>query len=272
MNPKTNESDRSNTARSRVPLWAFFVMLFLISWIGVVPMIAISRGLLPQDSPLRILQVFMLFGPLLAALISVGLNEGKPGVKQLFRGFLLIRTRPLWYLAALFGPALLCLAVLGLHKLTGGNPPALKPTLLANAAMIFGVYLLLNTEEIAWRGYAQPRIQAQIGERRTALFVGVLWSFFHLPLFLLAEGHPAGYPMLPFLLMLVGLNVVFTRFYNITGGSLLLVHCFHQSFNAWAEAIPFFPKVVGGPQPFYFAAALIWILALVVLLGKERTT
>jgi membrane protease YdiL (CAAX protease family) len=205
-----------------------------------------------------------------AASISTGLNGGKPGIRRLFAGFVVTRTRPIWYLAALFGPGLLCVTVLALHALMGGELPFLKSTLFLHAAQIFGVYLLLNTEEIAWRGYAQPRLQALLGERRTALFLGVLWSVFHMPLFLLAGGHPAGYPMPAYLLMLVGFNVIFTRFYNLTGGSLLLVHFLHQSFNAWAEALPFFPTMTGSLRPFYFAVGLIWIVALVILLDRDQ--
>lgn len=260
----------SETADPRIPLWMFFTLLFSISWLGAVPMIAVSRGWMSAGHPLRFLQVFMLFGPILAASICTALNGGKTGIRRLFAGFLVIRTRPLWYFAALLGPGLLCLAVLALHASTGGDLPALEPTLLLHAAQIFGVYLLLNTEEIAWRGYAQPRLQALLGERRTGLFLGLLWSLFHAPLFLLAGGHPAGYPMLPYFLMLVGCNVIFTRFYNLTGGSLLLVHFLHQSFNAWAEALPFFPAVTGSQRPFYYAFALIWILASVILLDRRQ--
>jgi hypothetical protein len=65
--------------------------------------------------------------------------------------------------------------------------------------------------------------------------------------------------------MLVALTVVFTWLAQRTRGSLLLAHLFHQSFNAWAEVIPFFPTVTGSLAPFLVTlaalgatAALIW--------------
>jgi membrane protease YdiL (CAAX protease family) len=105
--------------------------------------------------------------------------------------------------------------------------------------VIFAGHLLLNTEEIAWRGYALPRLLARYSRWRASLSLGLILGLFHIPLFLIKGGHPAGYPFPIFLVMIIALTVIFTWLAQHTSGSVLLAHLLHQSFNAWAESIPF---------------------------------
>ena len=83
--------------------------------------------------------------------------------KELFRRFLIMRVSPVWYVVALFGMAAAMLAGVGLFTLSGGTaviPAASGPA--SSVAIVFVVTVLLgvvlNTEEIAWRGVALPRL------------------------------------------------------------------------------------------------------------------
>jgi membrane protease YdiL (CAAX protease family) len=50
---------------------------------------------------------------------------------------------------------------------------------LPPALMLFELFLLALVEEIAWRGYLQPRFISRFGLYRGVFFVGLVWAAFH---------------------------------------------------------------------------------------------
>ena len=104
-------------------LTAFFVLAYAFAWAGW-PFWAI--GLLPEP-------LFLPCGPLVAALVVVGVSEGQPGFGALVARMTRWRVGWLWWIVAL--------------------------------ALLFGLYLFNPLggafgEEPGWRGYALPRLQA----------------------------------------------------------------------------------------------------------------
>jgi membrane protease YdiL (CAAX protease family) len=84
-------------------------------------------------------------------------------------------------------------------------------------------------EEIGWRGYALPRLQAIQSALGASLILGLLWGLWHLPLYL-TRGHPLSETFFGwYLLDIVADAILFTWVYNNTRGSLLLALLFHTS-------------------------------------------
>lgn len=250
----------------RISLSVFFAIAFAISWLGAIPLIIASwrPGVLPAG--VAFLQLLMFFGPALATCLVIWWNDSKAGVVALLKRLLIWRVGWRWYAVALFAPALIIGSALGISTWFGYTTFNLAAplTLLRNFATILLGYLLLNSEEIAWRGYALPALLTRFTPWRASLILGLLMGGFHLPLFLLKGGHPAGYPLLWFLVMMVAITVCFTWLLLNTKGSLLLVHLFHQAFNGWAEAIPFFPRSTGSLMPMMVMVTLLTLSALVI--------
>ena len=144
-----------NNNRERLGLISFFLMVFAISWVGAVPMILQSYKI-AFPAPLKILQLLMLFGTAIAAITASAVNGGKSEVKNLLRGLIKWRQHPAIYAAVLLGPAAIYVPTILISNALGYTtftfPPLQK--VLTTFATVFGVYFLLNTEEIAWRGYA----------------------------------------------------------------------------------------------------------------------
>jgi membrane protease YdiL (CAAX protease family) len=257
-------------SKPRIPLPLFFVLLFAVCWIGTIPMILSSWRSTKLPPVIAVLQVLMLFGPGIVAVFVTGMNEGLAGIRKLLVRFLRWRVNMIWYLIVILGPAVLCLASRQISILFGSNIHKLQslPEVLMAFATTFVIYFFLNTEEFAWRGYALPQLQERFGITKATFILGIIWGVFHLPLFLMKGGHPAGYPFPLYLLMTLAMTFAFTWVFKNTNGSLLLVHLLHQSLNAWAEAIPFYPRATGSLLALIVAIILLSLVAVVIVLAK----
>ena len=146
------------------PLISMFGLRFLLAWPFLILEALASRGL--TSRPPDILGFATGWVPALATIIVASMLAGRSGVKEGFRRFLIWRVGVQWYIVALFLLVVLILGGIGLHVLFGGAMPVIPaagapPWQIAFAfvvTVLLGV--LINTEEIAWRGFALPRLQA----------------------------------------------------------------------------------------------------------------
>ena len=92
--------------RPKVSLIAFFILLTLVSWLGVVPMLVESwrPGTLPSGSGI-ILQLPMFFAPALVTIVVTWWNDGTPGVLKLLGSLLAWRVGLRWYAFVFLAPA-----------------------------------------------------------------------------------------------------------------------------------------------------------------------
>jgi len=151
-------------------------------------------------------------GPLLAAIIVTVLTGGKAGLKALLSRMVRWRVGLRWYAAALGLPVGVYLFALSLNVLSGAN---------ASTAEQFGSWYLIFPlfafsllfplsgafgEELGWRGYALPRVQARVSALAAALIIGVIQTAWHLPLFI---SYPSA-PLVPVILGYLGLGILAT--------------------------------------------------------------
>ncbi|MFC1651442.1 lysostaphin resistance A-like protein, partial [Candidatus Latescibacterota bacterium] len=92
-------------------------------------------------------------------------------------------------------------------------------------------------EELGWRGYAQPRLQAQLGAGFAGLIIGFVWSLWHLPLFYYFPSAVGEMPVGHYIPLVSALGVLFAWLYNRTGGSVLLCILLHAGGNFAMGAI-----------------------------------
>jgi membrane protease YdiL (CAAX protease family) len=267
----------------RHPLPAFFGLAFALTWVIMIPLTLSSWGLVPSPggAPALVLLLLMAYGPTWAALLVTGALEGRAGVRALLSRLLIWRVGWPWYLVALFLNAILILAALGLYRALGGAVPpgpARGPGLVAGVLLTFVVVTLFNGEEIGWRGFALPRLEARGGASRwgvvpAVLLLGTLEALFHLPIFFnrgpSAAGGQSGASFFAFWAGSLGASLLLAWVYNNTRGSLLLAYLYHGSMNTWSSVLPFplssdlFAWCLAG-------AALVAAGAVVVAAGPTR--
>jgi membrane protease YdiL (CAAX protease family) len=223
------------------PLFLFFLLAYLISWIFLTPSVLSAWGILPGD--FLITFVIHTFGPTLAAIIMVSMLEGKTGLQSLRQRVRQLRAGWQWYVFILVGiPALIVLGIIiqpGALASFKGLTAILPLSYLVNfVAVWFGGGPL--GEEIGWRGFALPRMQPLYGPLWGTILLGVLWCFWHLPEFWMPSmgGGPGtglgGFALtnlLMFLPMVVAIAIIFTWVFNHTQGSVFVSITAHASFN-----------------------------------------
>lgn len=87
-------------------------------------------------------------------------------------------------------------------------------------------------EELGWRGYALNELQKKYSPLVSALIVGVLWGFWHIPLWL-ASGYTGVNLMNYIVLFMIGIisfSIIVTLFYNLNK-NLVIPIVTHQLFN-----------------------------------------
>ena len=241
-------------AMRKHPLFFFFLISYAFSWIAVIPFLLAEWGVLSGDY--RLAFIIKSFGPFLAGYIMIRITEGPEGLRRFKSSFRQLRAGWGWYLFLLVGiPALILLGIiLQPGTLAGfqGMSTGLLVVYLVNFIVVFLGGGPLG-EEPGWRGYALPKLQQRYGALWGTLFLGVLWTFWHLPDFLSpsAQGGGPGTGLATFLrnfpifmLMVIALAILFTWIYNHTRGSIFLAILAHTSINTPQLALlPLFPTV-----------------------------
>jgi uncharacterized protein len=190
----------------RYELVIFFALSYLIAW-----------STIPFGS-------FLAFAPLVSALVVVSIAEGLPGLARLGRRVIRWRVNWIWYAAAILLPLLVHAVAIGLNMAAGAPAPSVKQFQPWYAVLLLFGLRMVNPldgplgEEPAWRGFAQPRLQAKWLPLVSAAVLGLLITGWHMPLVFMPQ-FDLGFPD-------IATTVVVTFWYawlfNRTGGSVLL--------------------------------------------------
>lgn len=197
----------------------FFFVAFLITYLFQAPAVAAKLGALDAPvEPLLPLAMLGIFGPTVAAIVVVRAESGWPGVRALFASLRPRHVRLADAALALLLPATSLGAVLLVLRLFGREGPiAYTPDV---GHLVVGVVIAF-AEETGWRGVAQPRLERRYGPLGGACVVGLLWTLWHVPMFV-GAGVPLGWlpVMAPFF---VGGSLLFGWLQRRTGSLLVVV-------------------------------------------------
>ena len=176
-------------SNSNKHLWIYLGLSFAISWAVWIP-VALTR-VDYQSSPYLLAAALVgAFGPGLAAII---MNYADKDLDQITdfrqRIYDFKRIRPAWYLIILtIWPILHGLAI-GITTLLGQPIPesGFLAELLSQPntipLVVFLYFLQAGVEELGWRGYLQDKLGQKMGTAPSSLLVGLIHTFWHLPLF-----------------------------------------------------------------------------------------
>jgi membrane protease YdiL (CAAX protease family) len=250
---------RSHSLRNRLvalgrhPLLTFFVLAFGIEWI----LFGVSWvfGFTSTAVGFALFALLLSYGVTLAAVITLTLLRSREESAALWRRLLTWRVGPGWYLLALLLPCGFWLCGITVFALFGFHR-SIQPSALALLPALFVINL---GEEIGWRGFALPQLQARFNAVTAAVVLGVIWSLFHLPVY---YQRPLFY--LIFALLILALSIIITWIFNRTQGSILVMVLFHCSLNVSLNIFPAPEASLNGTLA--VMAALAWLVAGLLIL------
>ncbi len=213
----------------------FFAAAYALAWLAFAVPVLASRGLLALPAPEAVFLTIATLGICLAGIGLAALESGSAGVRALLAQVIRWRVHPVWYVAAVLGPALFPAGAF-LLGLALGNPPRPVASLqvwLSLPLVLAAFFVPALLEEIGWRGYALPRLQRRVGTLAASVVLGVVWAGVHLPLWLLPDFGFADQSVPLYIVQVTAISIVLAWIYNATGGSLLLTGLAHAAVNGW---------------------------------------
>jgi uncharacterized protein len=252
----------------------FFLWTFLWSWaFWAIPLMT-TRGWV-GNATLKGLRVPLLvigaYGPFVAA-FALSLRE--KSAWALFKRAFRWRIPPLVLLSALFLSPVLAGAAIWIQSLLGGPAFATRTSWSHVSGLILQLFFFGGSfnEEFGW-AFAIDRIQPRLGFLKGSLLLGVVWAFWHLPLFFMPTQSQSHMPFWTFLITCCSLRLLYVRAYNESRQSILVSLLFHTSVNFTLNLFAILDtKVLATKQPVWmgYVAALAIAAASIVALRVIR--
>lgn len=272
------KGDTSAQIEARIALLCFVVLTFAFTWTA---WLASAASVTPDNTWLFGLggPVFLVgvFAPAFVALALTANSEGSDGVARMLRRIGKWELGAGWYLFAIGYLAATKLLAALIHRFIMGAWPTFGDISLP---LMLGSILLSTWaqagEEVGWRGYALPRLAMHLGLGGASVCLGVIWAFWHLPLFFLPGSGSDGQSFPIYLLHVTALSVAMSWLYWKTEGSLLLVMLMHASVNNTTGIVP--AAVPHAVDPTSFQGSLVawstvgvsWVVAALLLFRMRR--
>lgn len=260
--------------RASRPLALFAVLAYGWTWgLSAAAYVLLPAGVI-SESTVDLLGTAVGFGPLLAAVV-VAAGLGRAALEELLASVARWRVSPVWYLAALYGPALV--AVAGASAWYGPGALAydrMWPEIVTRylpSALIMLVTAGPIQEELGWRGFALPRLQRLLGPVSGTVVLGAVWATWHLPNVFL-RGWDATTAAL-FLLATFLTAFAYTWLTNGARGSVLLAMLLHAGINTSSRLVStLVPEsaLAGFETTSYAVTALAYGVLTVALLVATR--
>lgn len=249
----------------RHPLVAFLGLTAALSWWPII-----VKALSPAFPAMYVFPL----GPSLAAALLAAAIGGRAQLRALLRRLGRWRVALRWYAAALAIPIMGIVAAVALNALLGAPVPTSRQLVSALQGLpVLYLFMAISAlgEELGWRGYALPRLQAGRSALAAALLLSVCTSVWHLPNYL-PGGAFVDWPFPAFVLFSVAACVLYVWLYTGSGGSLLVVVLGHAMGNAFLW--PFRALVTGADRARldWLASVLLFALvgAIALLSGMAR--
>jgi membrane protease YdiL (CAAX protease family) len=235
-------------------LVAFFALTFFVSW-WAWPFYLMGVSPTP----------FFACGPLVAAVVVIGVTEGRSGYPAWGARLLRWRVGWVWWAVAIGMPLAVLILASTANVLLWGAPVPVLTQLPWTSVLLFAVLRFVDPldgpfgEEPGWRAYAVPELQTARSPLATAVVLALLVALWHLPLVSAGQLAPVGLPIT------FAITFVYVWLFNHTGGSALLTLVFHVAQGAFSYSVLGFAGsdaarmdwLVGG---LWFALAVILVV------------
>jgi membrane protease YdiL (CAAX protease family) len=262
----------SNT-EERLPKTRVTTVSFLLAWM-VSALVFLAHIIFVNHAPFSpILVAFIFVSVVPVAFVISRAFSRTPAVRELVSSLVKPRGEAVWYVVALLLKPILIWISIGVSNLLSrgtGSMTSLPAFGWEFAGLFLTVFLyqffFFNAvgEEVGWRGFALPRLQAKTSPLIACLVIGLLWTPWHAPLW-----HAEGAPIftwdlwITMFLTIVPSSVITGWLYNRSGGSILVAGIAHAMSNTVG-------KFVLAPQLDERSIGLTWLAFAVLLVVLDK--
>jgi membrane protease YdiL (CAAX protease family) len=262
----------------------FFVITFVWTWTFFAPLFLVGMGFLSKyKEPIlrlkELLKVIACFGPAVGAIVSIYTLNGKDVLKRYISSFLSIK----------FGTKIwiLIFSIVGISGMISWIIPELFgfPRLESSLSgvnnipvifvfIVFWIICVLfggGQEEIGWRGYVMPFLENKYGYITGSLILGIIWTFWHLPLFFIPGTIQSQINFFCYMLLLIGYSYFFSWIINLSKNKLLSGLIAHGTVNAFFELFPPVVNEINNPQiRLWILSTLTFVIGVIIVITRTR--
>lgn len=251
MKSSAYATEARTTTNQPTSVGAFVICAYALTWILLAPWFYVFNvkyegEMQPWMWAWVPFAFFGGWGPTLAAILVTARAQGRHGLRELLRSATAWRVPARWYvIAGVFPPAVTALSLLVVDRgfatlgdFDAGAALAALPVVYLTA-LPFGPL----GEELGWRGLALPNLMLRYGPVVASLVLGVVWTFWHVPMMLWSPGASipsfmglSAFAVAVYLAQMTSVTLLMTWLFLRTQGSVLLAVLAHLTFNT-AEAV-----------------------------------
>lgn len=252
------------------PVLVFFLIAFGGPWIGWSLIQILGESLSPVQ---RLLLFYTGDFCSIAGFAAVYAENGRAGVKELWRRCIRLRVSGLWWFLVFLIPFVVTLCSIYAWGLLGNEVGSVRAVALLT---LFTPALMRNLttgplgEEAGWRGFLLPRLLKSHSALTASIIIGVVWGIWHLPLYI--DGiFSTAMGGVVFTLNTVFYSIIMTAIFNHTRGSVFVAVVFHWFINMLPVAVLNMYEGISQEAiyPFMTVGYGFVSLLLVLWLGKD---
>lgn len=167
------------------PVGTFMVLAFGLSWALWMPVVLLFPDVSAPPWWALVLVFVGIFGPSAAALATAAIHGGRLELRSLVAKLLRWRVGWRWYALVLLGPPAFVWIGAAIYALLGGDARMAGMGWMLSAPVILASFVPFGPlgEELGWRGYALPRLDARLSPLVSSVVLGIAWAAWHLPMF-----------------------------------------------------------------------------------------
>lgn len=253
-------------------LTSFLVLTFLFTWSLMGVGIGINYGYIGINFPFIPLLLVGSWMPNLVVIGILAIKKESSAIGHLLRGWLKWKIRVIWYVVAVFPLLFVVPATVLTRLIHGPTQEAISPIQIEMwfSLILFALITGATGEELGWRGFLLPRLQAKMSTLRASVYIGLVWSLWHYPLWYTGLGHEE-IPMLAFTIIGIGSSILMSWGCNNTRGSLVFATLFHFCQNLSLSLLAPLGQVDDSVAIWYLSLAYAVAALFVVLRYGYRT-
>lgn len=214
------------------------------------------------------------FVPSISAIVLTAIIRGKKDTIELLKSLIKIKYSYKWYLYSFLLIPIIFVIAFSTMKIYGKATPNLSFPIYALPLIFLYIMALMGPlgEELGWRGFLLDRFLTIKKPILAALFVGIIWSLWHLPLFFFKETVQNdlviiyGFPLtfLFYSLYTIMISIFISLIFIRTKKSTFAAIVFHTMANLSIGAMPLiFSKIGAIIQLSFMGIASIIVLVFI---------